>query len=257
MTKAELSLAIKQFATPRGVAQLRRVVSALAVRGLLSSRKSQDDVVPDCRVRPSAVRTPPRGQRACPFDIPRTWRWASLGGIAEYDAGEKCQPGSLSSDRWLLDLQDIEKETGRILSRHTVGDRVSRSTKSAFRRGDILYGKLRPYLNKVVVADQPGYSTTEIVAIRTRPEVHPQYVALAIRGPDFVDYASACMRGTKMPRLRTADALAAPIPVPPYPEQRSIVRRVKSLMSLCDRLEAALVERDDIGSALAKAMTPR
>lgn len=57
-----------------------------------------------------------------------------------------------------------------------------------------------------------------------------------------------------MPRLRTTDALAAPIPVPPYAEQRRIVRRAESLMSLCDRLESALRQRGKVCDEMTAAV---
>jgi type I restriction enzyme S subunit len=78
-------------------------------------------------------------------------------------------------------------------------------------------GKLRPYLTKVLVADEPGYSTTEIVAIRPFVPLCSEYCALALRRPDFVDYVTRLGQGTKMPRLRTEDAIVSPFPLPPLP----------------------------------------
>ena len=116
--------------------------------------------------------------------------------------------------------------------------------KSEFQIGDILYGKLRPYLNKVVVADTAGYSTTEIVAIRPIVPLCSGYCSIAFRCPDFVRYVTELGRGTKMPRLRTPDAVAAPFPLPPLVDQHRIVAKVDELMALCDRLEAAQAERE-------------
>jgi type I restriction and modification enzyme subunit R-like protein len=78
-----------------------------------------------------------------------------------------------------------------------VSDRDSRSTKSEFQAGDILYGKLRPYLNKVVIATQPGYSTTEIVAIRPFLPLCAAFCSIAFRRPDFVEYVTRLGRGRK------------------------------------------------------------
>jgi type I restriction enzyme S subunit len=102
------------------------------------------------------------------YTLPPTWAWVRVAEIFDYDAGAKREPKELAQDRWLLELEDIEKDTSIVPKRFRVWERNSLSTKSEFQVGDILYGKLRPYLNKVVVADEPGYSTTEIVAIRDR-----------------------------------------------------------------------------------------
>jgi len=163
----------------------------------------------------------------------------------------------LDQSRWLLELEDIEKDTSRVVERLRVSDRDSLSTKSEFEIGDILYGKLRPYLNKVVVADAPGYSTTEIVAIRPFLKLCPEYCALAFRRPDFVAYVERLGRGTKMPRLRTPDAIVAAFPLPPLAEQRRIVAKVDELMGLCDRLEAARAGREAVRDRLAAASLGR
>jgi type I restriction enzyme S subunit len=156
-----------------------------------------------------------------------------------------------------LELEDIEKDTSKILERLRVSDRDSQSTKSEFDVGDILYGKLRPYLNKVVIADEPGYSTTEIVAIRPFLKLCPEYCGLAFRRPDFVAYVERLGRGTKMPRLRTPDAIVAVFPLPPLAEQPRIVAKVDELMALCDRLEAARAKRDATRDRLTAASLAR
>ena len=150
-----------------------------------------------------------------PFDLPASWQWVTLGEFFSYDAGVKRSPVMLNPSFWLLDLEDIVKDTGRVHTRAKVSDRKPSSTKSEFKIGDILYGKLRPYLNKVVVADEAGYSTTEIVSIRPLIPISSEYCAMALRRQDFVSYVERSGQGTKMPRLRKHDALIAPFPLPP------------------------------------------
>jgi type I restriction enzyme S subunit len=154
----------------------------------------------------------------------------------------------------LLELEDIESYTSRIVARSQVCDRSPRSTKSEFQIGDILYGKLRPYLNKVVVADEAGYSTTEIVAIRPFLKLCPAYCVLALRRPDFVAYVERVGRGTKMPRLRTPDAIVAAFPLPPLAEQHRIVAKVDELMALCNQLETTLAEIQTVRRRLLQAL---
>ncbi len=188
-----------------------------------------------------------------PFKIPETWVWVSLGTAFIYDAGIKRNSKELDPSFWLLELEDIEKETGHLKRKVYSGQRTSKSTKSEFRAGDILYGKLRPYLNKVVVADAQGYSTTEIVAIRPYLRLCSHYCALALRRSDFLEYVTKFGQGTKMPRLRTNDAVTAPFPLPPLAEQHRIVTKVDELMALCGRLEEAQKKRDESRNLLTKA----
>jgi type I restriction enzyme S subunit len=256
---------------PDAIARLRRFILDLAVRGKLVPQDATDEPASELLkriakekarlVKAGEIRKPPTLESITDaealYKLPRTWAWVRVGDIFDYDAGTKRDPKELDQSRWLLELEDIEKDTSRIVERLRVSDRDSQSTKSEFEPGDILYGKLRPYLNKVVVADEPGYSTTEIVAIRPFLRLCPEYCALAFRRPDFVAYVERLGRGTKMPRLRTPDAIVAPFPLPPLAEQHRIVANVDELMGLCNRLEAARAGREAARDRLTAASLAR
>jgi type I restriction enzyme, S subunit len=182
---------------PDAIVRLRRFILDLAVRGKLVPRVACDEPASELLrqiarekarlVKAGEIRKlpslQPMNDSEAPYVLPVTWAWVRVGDIFDYDAGTKRDPKELEQSRWLLELEDIEKDTSRIVERLRVSDRDSQSTKSEFEIGDILYGKLRPYLNKVVVADEPGYSTTEIVAIRPFLRLCPEYCALAFRRP--------------------------------------------------------------------------
>ena len=242
---------------PDAVSRLRRFVLNLAVRGRLVEQNPDDEPASELlkRIALEKARLIETGEvkknKSKPtkvieknHELPKSWEWVTLGDVFIYDAGIKREPETLDTDMWLLELKDIEKDTGRLLARAQTSERKSKSTKSEFRVGDILYGKLRPYLNKVLVADRPGYSTTEIVALRPYLSQCSEYYALALRRPDFVIYVNRLGQGTKMPRLRTQDAIAAPFPLPPLEEQHRIVTKVNKLMSLCDQLEEKQLGRE-------------
>jgi len=237
---------------PDAIAHLRRFVIDLAVRGMLTEQAVADGTAGPLRDALASFRNKSDGpglaplpsKEALPFEIPTSWQWVRLGDAFAYDAGDKVAAQHLKPHRWLLDLEDIESDTGKLVARVAVTDRDSLSTKSEFEPGDVLYGKLRPYLNKAVVAYEGGYSTTEIVAIRSLIPMCPEYTCLALRRPDFVAYVTRLGQGTKMPRLRREDALSAPFPLPPLEEQRRIVAKVQELMALCDQLEAVQKERE-------------
>ena len=217
---------------PNAVAKMRELVLEFAVSGRLTAGR---------------------------VDEPRLsgWRRLPLRDVADYRAASKIDPASIPETAWLLDLEEVEKDSGRILKFCTFHEKASTSTKAAFVAGDVLYGKLRPYLNKVVVAPKAGFCTTEIVPIRSRGSVTPEYLCLFLRSPGFVRYATSKSYGMKMPRLGTADAESAEIPFPPLAEQKRIVEKVDELMALCDRLEAQQQEREEQHAALARASLAR
>ena len=251
---------------PDAIPGLRRFILDLAVRGKLVEQDPNDEPASELlkRIAAEKERLAKAGKvkkskanwvkmADSPFDLPNSWQWTALGNLFLYDAGIKREPKALNHTFWLLELEDLEKDTGTLLARITAAERESKSTKSEFRVDDILYGKLRPYLNKVLVADKPGYSTTEIVALRPYISLCSKYCALALRRPDFVSYVTQLGQGTKMPRLRTEDAIVAPFPLPPLAEQHRIVAKVDELMALCNRLEAARKEREALRDRLAAA----
>jgi len=256
--------------TPDAIPRLRRFILDLAVRGKLVKQNPKDEPASELlkQIAASQARllntgkakkgqTFKRPAPVVPFGLPQSWEWAPLGKIFLYDAGIKRAPKELDPSSWLLELEDIEKESGRLVARVHAKHRKSKSTKSEFQEGDILYGKLRPYLNKVLVADSAGYSTTEIVAIRPIAALNPEYCALALRRPDFVEYVTRLGQGTKMPRLRKNDALNAPFPLAPLAEQDRIVAKVDEMMTLCDRLQEARMARKLARTQLAKTTLAR
>jgi type I restriction enzyme S subunit len=220
-------------------AKLRNFVLSLAVRGQLLPQNAEEEKHSPWKEFAAKFAHPDtQEQDASPFFTPKSWRWVRLDDVADYAAADKVDPSQIKDGDWVLDLEEIEKDTSRIVRIARFAEKQSSSTKAKFLPGDVLYGKLRPYLNKVVVAPQVGFCTTEIVPIRSRGIIEPRYLCLYLRSPDFVGYANLKSYGMKMPRLGTDDAKSAWVAVPPPPEQRRIVAKVEELLTLCDELEA-------------------
>jgi type I restriction enzyme S subunit len=99
-----------------------------------------------------------------------------LGDICDYGSCINADAASIPDDAWCLDLEDIEKDTGRVLQIITKSDRPFTSTKHRFAKGQLLYSKLRPYLNKVVIADRNGFCTSEILPLSFCIEISSEYI---------------------------------------------------------------------------------
>lgn len=127
----------------------------------------------------------------------------------------------------MLDLEDIEKDTGIVLQKIRKAERNSASAKHLFRKGQVLYSKLRPYLNKVVLADEDGYCTSEILPLEFERNILPQYARYYLMSPAFLGYANKCSYGMKMPRLGTVDGKKAVISIPPFNEQERIIATIE------------------------------
>jgi len=117
------------------------------------------------------------------------------------------------------------------------------SHKYAFRRNDILYGKLRPYLDKAILADTDGVCTTELLVLRAKPGVDPRFLACLVHDPDFVEHALTGVTGAHHPRTSWAHVAQFECPRFSYEEQQAIAAllwRVQDLLKVCeDALEVA------------------
>ena len=137
----------------------------------------------------------------------------------------------IDGSAWVLELEDIEKDSGRLLHQIEKKERIISGIRHRFKKGQILYSKLRTYLNKVLVAPDDGFCTTEIIPITPIDGIDPQYLNLVLRSPYFLEYTARCGYGVKMPRLGTNDARKAIIPIPPIEEQHRIVQKTLALFS--------------------------
>ena len=119
-------------------------------------------------------------------------------------------------------MDNVESHTGRLIKRVIVKGSEIQSTKYVFNEKHILYGKLRPYLNKVYEPDGEGICTTEFVPFRVKECADKRFVAIYLRSPWVVSYANSLTKGARQPRVRVKDLLKYPIPLPPLEEQRKI-----------------------------------
>lgn len=252
---------------PRGIERLRALILDLALRGRLSERDSSEEsghqLIARLQADRNAVGSAETRTRALtqssveleerPFALPSGWTWARLDDRVSVNPDGARATSELPSNTWILDLEDVEKGTGRIVRRVTLDQRTSASSKSAFRSGDVLYGKLRPYLNKVAVSQAPGFCTTEILVLRPGGDLDSEFLALSLRASSFLNFASARVYGTKMPRLGTKDLKRAIIAVPPVAEQKRIVSRVAELMLDCDEIESSQARRARARVALGES----
>ena len=166
-----------------------------------------------------------------PFEIPNSWVWVRLGAIVDFSKSQTISSSMLDMDSWILDLEDIEKDSGRLLQKKRMKDLLSKSDKHLFYKGNVLYSKLRPYLNKVIVADEDGACTTEILAFDFG-HIYNKYAQAYLMSPFFVDYANSDSYGIKMPRLGSKKGNNALFPIPPLREQQRIVEKIEQLMQL-------------------------
>ena len=169
-------------------------------------------------------------------DLPEKWAICALGEICDYGSCINVETDQISDNEWILDLEDIEKDSGKVLCKIRKLERNSVSTKHKFSNGQVLYSKLRPYLNKVVLADEDGYCTSEILPLDFVDIITPDYARYYLMSPTFLKYADRCSYGVKMPRLSTTDGKKAVFTVPPINDQKRIVEAIETAFAQLDEI---------------------
>ena len=168
--------------------------------------------------------------------IPQSWIWTNLGIISE-PSKDKANPTEIPTCPY-IGLEHIEKGTSKLVSVGTSNE--IRSTKSKFNTGDLLYGRLRPYLNKVHVAKFHGICSTDILVYKENPNFDNRFLMFLMLSPEFVRFANLNMSGVQHPRVNHKIIGQYPLPLPPLPEQHRIVSKIEELFTKLDAGVVAL-----------------
>ena len=174
-----------------------------------------------------------------PFDIPDSWEWVRLKQITTYGNFNSIKGSSIPDNSCVVDMKDVRKNGGgfsEIVRRKSTD--IYKSNKYSFNKNAVLYGKLRPYLRKVEIAQTSGFTTTEMLPINVvdLSTLVPQYLRYAMLSPYFVNLVNDSMYGMKMPRVGTTFLAKMVVPLPPLEEQKRIVEKVEELQSSISNL---------------------
>ena len=176
--------------------------------------------------------------------------WTTLGEISNYGINTSVKVEEIDDNNWVLELEDIEKDSAKLIQKLSKKEREIKGTRHKFYKGNVLYSKLRTYLNKVLIASEAGYCTTEIMPFDTYGILSNEYICYVLRSSYFLDYTLQCGYGVKMPRLSTTDACDGAIPLPPLHEQYRIVKEIKRWFALISMIKK---EKDNLRETIKQA----
>ena len=165
--------------------------------------------------------------------IPQNWVTTTLGDIAN-PRGLRVKPTDME-DAPFIGLEHIEAHTMRLLA--TVKAREVKSSASYFDKGDVIYGRLRPYLNKVHMPNFSGLASAEFIIFPSQPCLDNAYLQYFLNQWEFVSFVNRLNTGDR-PRVDFTQFSEYPFPLPPLPEQHRIVAEIEKQFT---RLDASVV----------------
>ena len=169
---------------------------------------------------------------------------ARLGDVLKIEASSKQVVG----DRfWLLNLDMVEQQTGNVISYNYVGKDALNGSIIQFDTDCVLYSKLRPNLNKVVIPNQNGFATSEMLPLRPDIKVLTrEYLTAFLRSDSFVTWAVSKTAGAKMPRLGSKELFDKEIPLPSIVEQTRIAGQFAKVGELIALRKEQLAKLDQL-----------
>jgi type I restriction enzyme S subunit len=177
-----------------------------------------------------------------PYPIPKNWVWTRLAAGFE-EVKEKTIPTG-ESDLSFIGLEHLQSGGGIT---GTGASKNVKSTKTMFKAGDVLYGKLRPYLNKHALVNFGGIASTDILIFRPKGVLDSRLLDNYLGLSHVVAYAQSKSKGINLPRVSPQVINNLPVPLPPLPEQQRIAEKLESLLG---KIKQAKVLLDEIPGIL-------
>ena len=158
--------------------------------------------------------------------VPEHWEVVRLGEVVQLRT-EVVKPSEVSDDVRYIGLEHIDSGESQVKRWGCARD--VQSTKNKFYPGDVLYGKLRPYLDKAVLAEFEGICSTDILVFKPLGQLEPLYLVNLLHTPRFIEYASATTTGVNRPRTSWKAIENFAIPFPPSGEKDDIARILQAV----------------------------
>jgi type I restriction enzyme M protein len=158
--------------------------------------------------------------------VDEKWEMVKLGDVCERIANTVL-PETINGNINYIGLENIETDTGELIGSILTLAKTIKSAKNKFEPNHVLYGKLRPNLNKVLLSTISGICSTDIFVIKTKESILPKYLTMVMRGKEFNKLVLNGLKGSQLPRVDFNYMQTIQIPLPPLDVQERIVAEIE------------------------------
>jgi type I restriction enzyme, S subunit len=170
-----------------------------------------------------------------PFIVPANWVWVRLNSYYN-NVNEQKDPDGTEN---YVGLEHLEKGGG---IREVATAEGIKSRKVIFNKGDVLYGKLRPYLNKHAVVNFDGIASTDILVYRSESPFSNKLLDYFLGLPFVVKYANENSSGINLPRVSPKTMNKLQFPLPPLAEQKRMVEKIETQLAKIEEAKSLIEE---------------
>ena len=184
-----------------------------------------------------------------PIKNEKGWKIKRLENVLEINNKRKLLDSK--KEYWLLNLEDIEQDSGRVILKKKVNYEKLPSSISYFDKNWVLYSKLRPYLNKVVLSDEEGFCTSELLALKPDTKYITEiFLWKYLMNSSVLKYLETHVSGAKMPRVVMNDFKSLKIILPPLELQNKFATKIEAIQKLKFEIEKSLKETENLYNSL-------
>ncbi len=202
-------------------------------RQIQEQRNRENAAVPKRSRRASAGTPAPVSPDEIPFDIPETWKWVKF--VDAIKIRTNLVDPKLHLESIHIAPANIEKGSGKILEFHSVREDKVKSANHFFKKGQILYSKIRPLLRKATIAPFDGLCSADMYPLETPHD--KRFVLAYLLSDGFNKQVANIMSSrVKMPKINQKELSQILFPLPSQAEQKLIAAKLAELLPLCEKL---------------------
>jgi type I restriction enzyme, S subunit len=187
--------------------------------------------------------------------LPEGWQWESLNTVCHINSTVILKPEN--PDWFYIGSDSIESDTGNIIQKKSILEQKISGPVNVFKKNDILYSKIRPYLNKAALVNFKGYCSSDIYPLETFDNCDTKYLQLYLLSESFNDQIKNFYERALIPKINRGELFSTriPLPIDKY-EQIKVVKEIEIHASksshLGKQIDTQFVAIEDLPAAILR-----